>query len=210
MMRGQYQQIVSVLLLAIGLVLTADAETLTKHKLQTDIYGARQNEPTCCYSEENIWEKTGSQSGWSINRRSYDAYGFRQRDEYRSTQPEPLPRDREGGNPWSVQTYEFAGDSRRTGNAGNPWANAQFYQPPDYMYPAPVGNGLYSGHAPYGLGGITDPYLGMAGLGAPGLLGPGAFYPGLGGPLGLLGPLTPLGLYGPGIGLWPGLGPGVW
>lgn len=193
-------------LLSIGLVVpvTADSSGQLRQR-QTDIYGARQHEPTCCYSEERIWKKTGSQTGWSIDPDSYDPYGFPRRDEYRQRRPEPLPRDVEGGNPWSVTEYDYGGGSSRNAR-GNPWGNAQFYQPPAYLYPAPVGGRPGSSLSPHGLGGIDDPYLGLGALGAPGLLYPGVFYPGPGGPLGLPGPLTPLGLYGPGM----GLGPGIW
>jgi hypothetical protein len=194
-------------LLAVGIVLIAGivspllAGPYSK-SAQTNIYGTdRNNGPTCCYSEEKIWEKTGSQSGWSVDNRHYDPYGFPQRDEYRDTRPDPLPRDVETGNPWSVQAYDYADEPRRTGNSGNPWVNAQFYQPPAYLYPTPVRTGMAGMNSPYGPGGLGDPYLGLYELGAPGLM-----YPGLGGPLGMLGPLTPLGLYGPGI----GLGPGIW
>lgn len=196
-------------ILAVGLCMPVPADSSGPlRQRQTDIYGSRQHEPTCCYSEERIWKKTGSQTGWSIDPDSYDPYGFPRRDEYPQRRPEPLPRDVEGSNPWSVAAYDYGGESRHPGKQGTPWGNAQFYQPPAYLYPAPVGAGPGSPLSSYGPGGIDDPYPGLGALGAPGLGYPGAFYPGLGGPLGLLGPLTPLGLYGPGMGLGPG--PGIW
>lgn len=175
---------------------------------KTKVYGSGQPEPTCCYSESEIWKETGSQSGWSLDQRSFNPYGFPQRDSRGQRRPTPLPRDGEASNPWSVYSYGFAGDSRRSNKYDNPWDNAQYFQPASYHYPAPVYSGLGSpyGLGMYGLGDPFDPYMG--GLGGPGLFypglgGAGLFYPGMG--IYGFGPLAgPLSLYG------PGLIPGIW
>ncbi len=158
---------------------------------QTNVYGARSQEPTCCYSQSRLWQNTNTQSGWSVNRKNFDPNGFPQRSDYRPLRPEPLPRDTAQRNPWSVNSPGFAGKRDRAQRPNRQWSNAQYFQPAYYNYPPPVamdrGGGWESDLMLLGIGAQGDPYFN------------GPSYPGYGHGLAPFG-----GPYGPG---YP---PGMW
>lgn len=167
---------------------------------QTDVYGARTQQPTCCYSQNRRRQEASTGSIWSANRSGFGSSGFSRRSDDRPAQPTPLPRDAAQENPWSASASSgFADRSQRY--AGQ-WPSAAYYQPGYYNYQSPVvmdSDGWDTGlmlPPVYGYGPWSDPYLGVLG------------YPGLGVPgYGLTPFVSPLWLGGP---YSPGYVPGIW
>ncbi len=147
-------------------------------------YTQQAAEPACCYSGQRLWKQTNTQSGWSINTRQFDPYGFPLRDRYRQTQPAPLPRGVQTENPWSVSPYASLSSYQRSVPPGGEGRNAQYFQPAYYNYPPPVAVGNDLDYVPSDFSAMGDPYLtGLAyPYGSP--YGPGlaygpAFLPGM-------------------------------
>jgi hypothetical protein len=153
------------------------------------VYGASPSEPSCCYSPSRIWQKTNSQSGWSVRRHSFDPYGFPERQGYQGLRPTPLPRGTALQNPWTMPGggLNVGRDYGRMPTVTE--SNAEFFQPAPWHYPPPAGleSTGQTEFEPLGFTGIGDPYL-------TGLLYPGLAMPGLG--PGLLSPNLPVGPYG--------------
>jgi len=153
----------------------------------TNVYSVNPVEPTCCYSEQRIWKKTNTQSGWSVSPEHYQPMGFAQRDHYRPSRPTPLPRDRQEDNPWSVIPHGYAGQNyvRKNQNRSR-GSNAEYFQPAGYHYPPPVRGHNELDYVPEAFTGYGDPFLtGMAypgyapiGYGAPWGGGPYSHAPG--------------------------------
>lgn len=182
---------------------------------QTDVYGARTQQPSCCYSQNSRRQEANTGSIWRANRSGFGSSGFSQRSDDRPAQPSPLPRDAAQANPWSTSASSaFADRSQRY--AGQ-WPSGAYYQPTNYQpgyyqpgyyqpeynnYPSAVALGADGSDTGlmlppvYGYGPWNDPYLGVLGY-------PGLGYPGYG----LTPFVSPLWLGG---GYGPGYAPGIW
>lgn len=158
------------------------------------IYGSSTGEPTCCYSQSRIWRKTNSQSGWSVQRHSFDPWGFPERESYQAVRPTPLPRGTQLDNPWTMQGSASGRSHGYSRMLSGPGPNADYFQPAPWHYPPPASPTYATAYGmtseaelePFGFTGPVDPYL--AGLWSPALFGPG-----------VLNPMWPIAPFGPGM-----------